>query len=88
MPQAEITLGCKAKDTITGYKGIVIAITSWLNGCTRVTIQSQELKDGHPIDHVTFDIEQIELLEAKKAKAKAKSTGGPHPEPRRGSDPR
>lgn len=37
--KTEITLGCKAKDKITGFTGIVIAMTSWLNGCQRVTIQ-------------------------------------------------
>ena len=34
-------LGDEVKDTITGFKGIVVARTEWLNGCARVTVQPQ-----------------------------------------------
>jgi hypothetical protein len=69
-----INLGDTAKDTITGYKGVVIAETNWLNGCRRLTIQSKEMKDGRPIDTVTFDVEQLELV--SKAKISISRPGG------------
>lgn len=72
-----INLGDVAKDTITGFAGVVIAKTEWLNGCVRLTLQSKEMKDGKPIDSQTFDIEQLEFV---KAKARvASNTGGDRP---------
>jgi hypothetical protein len=89
----EIDLGDKARDRITGYTGIVTAKTVWLNGCVRLSLQRIELdKDGKPYDTQTFDIEQLELLDAaavpssnrNKVAAPAAITGGPRPEiPRR-----
>jgi len=90
--RGEITLGDDAKDTITGLSGVVVAITDWLHGCQRITIQPRELKDGKPVDNCTFDVEQIEVLVPKEllktgskvAKATAtgiSTTGGPHDGP-------
>jgi hypothetical protein len=45
-----VKLGDKVKDRVTGLTGIVIARTDWLNGCIRMTVQPQELKDGKPVD--------------------------------------
>jgi len=86
----EITLGCKAKDKITGFTGIVIAMTSWLNGCQRVTIQPQELKDGKPIEAHTFDVQQIELLQCEVIREAVtdKPPGGPAISPVRNADPK
>jgi len=33
-----LTLGCRARDTITGFEGVVTSITRWLNGCDRIGI--------------------------------------------------
>lgn len=63
------------RDTITGFKGVLTARTEWLNGCVRLTIQPQELKDGKPIESHTFDVEQCELVETAKPKT-VKPTGG------------
>lgn len=75
-----VELGDIAKDSVSGYKGVVVAVTHWLNGCRRITIQSQELHNGQPIDGHTFDEMQVEVVKAKSHKAKT-STGGPRPEP-------
>lgn len=75
----DIALGDTVRDTITGYTGVVIAYTTWLNKCRRISVQSTELKDGKPIDHVVFDIEQLELV--KKGKQHEKPpTGGVRPD--------
>lgn len=76
MNYESIELGDKVKDTITGYKGIVVAFTTWLNKCRRLTVQSEELKDGKPIDAHVFDIEQLELVKKGKQPAKAFTGGG------------
>jgi len=81
-----VNLGDKARDKITGFCGIVIAITDWLNGCRRVTVQPQELKDGRPIESVTFDVEQLEIV-AEQAAEESSKTGGPCPDPIRAHVP-
>jgi len=54
-----VNLGDIAEDIVTGFKGTVVAVTNWLNGCQRVTLQPNELKDGKPVESYTFDVEQI-----------------------------
>lgn len=55
-----IVLGDQVKDSITGFEGIVMAITVWLNQCRRIGVQSQKLKeDGTPLDIEWFDEQQI-----------------------------
>jgi len=75
-----IELGDKAKDKITGFKGTVIGITSWMNGCTRIGIQCETLKDGKPLEPEWFDVEQIEIIKSKQV-SKRKKSGGPMPDP-------
>ena len=78
-----IALGDLARDTVTGFQGIVIARCFWLQGCVRSTLQPQALtKDGKPIEAQTFDELQLELRK-KRAVVSARQTGGPRPEPTR-----
>ena len=78
-----IDLGDKAKDTITQFEGIVICISKWLHGCRRFTLQPTELKDGKPVEAMSFDEPQLVLVEKSSAHSTA-DTGGPRPEPQRG----
>jgi len=57
-----IDLGSKVKDMITGFTGIAIARTEWLYGCTRIVIESQELKDGKPVAPSWFDEQRVEEI--------------------------
>lgn len=75
MNRPNVALGDIAKDTISGFQGVVVATTDWLNGCKRITIQPMELKDGKPIDSFTFDVEQIQVVEAGP-KIVSRMTGG------------
>lgn len=74
-----IKLGDIARDTVTGFEGVVVAITKWLHGCDRVCIQPQKLKDGKPIEGVTFDALQLELVKPMGHRPQT-STGGPRPD--------
>jgi len=92
-------LGMIVRDRITGYTGVVIARTTWLNQCARLTVQSREMKDGKPIDSVSFDEIDLEILESEtqfsrlteqlKVEKEALPsgapvhTGGPRPDPQR-----
>ena len=82
-------LGVHVRDRVTGYKGIVIGRTEWLYGCRRYTVQSQEMKDGKPVDSMSFDEDALEVLDAKTEHSKAHkpaATGGP--ETRQAARPR
>jgi hypothetical protein len=93
-------LGDLAKDIVSGFTGIVIARTEWLNRCVRVTLGPTKLqKDGKPADNQTFDEEQTQVIKpghivprslqvetVGEAFQHRRQTGGPHPEPRRGSE--
>lgn len=58
-----LVLGCKAKDRITGYTGVVIAISEWLYGPLVVTIQAPSLgADGSPVDSHNFDVQRVEVV--------------------------
>ncbi len=77
-----IKIGDTARDSVTGFEGMVVALTQWLHGCTRVTLQPQKLHDGKPIEAITFDLPQLVLVRAKDHQPLRK-TGGPRPEPSR-----
>lgn len=87
--QTKINTGDEAKDRITGFRGIVVARTEWLNKCVRISIQPRELREGKPIESQTFDEEQIELIKPAVVKTtKPRQTGGPTPSPTRNRDVR
>ena len=83
----DIHLGDEAKDSVTGYRGIVTCKSVYLNGCVRVGLQSQELREGKPIDSYYFDIEQVVLIERSKVLMSDRS-GGPEQAPKRAADPK
>ncbi|QDV22877.1 hypothetical protein [Aureliella helgolandensis] len=81
-----LKLGDKAKDLISGFSGTIVAITEWLNGCRRITIQPSALHEGTPVASSTFDAEQVAKVEAGPALSPSR-TGGPAIEPARRRDP-
>jgi len=70
-------LGDKTKDKITGFVGLVVCRTQWLNQCNTYGIRSQTLKDGAPIEPQYFDEPQMELVKGK-VMPKNQHTGGPN----------
>ena len=82
-----INLGDVAKDKITGFEGVVVADTAWLNGCRRLTLQPQKLKDGKSLETETYDVTHLVLVKARAFTGQQK-TGGPRPSPTRARDPR
>jgi hypothetical protein len=81
-----INLGDRVEDKISQYKGRVIAITHWLAGCVRVSVQPEECKDGVPVDARTFDVEQLTLVESMPP-IESTPTGGSQEPPTRNPDP-
>ncbi len=82
MKPEEIKLGDKLRDKVTGYEGIALAKTEWLNGCWRVMLQAKGVKDGKPHEPFSVDVQQLELVEGAAVKVeKTKLPGGPYPDP-------
>jgi hypothetical protein len=78
--RGHLTLGDLAQDTITGFEGIVICVSTWLHGCRRLTLQPREIKDGKVVEPATFDEPQLQLV-TKNVFDGSNDTGGPRPEP-------
>ena len=81
-----IKLGDTVKDQISGFTGTVVALTEWLNGCRRITVQPAALHEGRPVANDTFDAEQIAKVKAAPPLSSSR-TGGPSIAPRRAVDP-
>ena len=85
--QAEIKLGSRVRDTITGLEGVAVARCVYLFGCVRISIQPSTLHDGKPLDWVSIDEPQLEVLSESKDVAPA-PRHGPRPDVSRTPSPR
>lgn len=73
-----VHLGDEVKDKITGFAGVVIGITFWLNNCARVCVQPKELdKEKKPRATETFDWMQLSVTKRANPPPPKKETGGP-----------
>ncbi len=82
----KFSVGDKLKDKITGFSGVVMARTEWLNGCVRYQLQPTELKAGKMQDEAVFDEGQLVLVKAAKPEPKPKR-GGPQNDSRSPTSP-
>lgn len=76
MSKAIVKLGEEVKDTVTNYKGIVICISEFLNGCRRIGVQAKMKKDGTVADAIYFDEPQLRVV-GKGVTEGRHDTGGP-----------
>lgn len=81
-PDEKVVLGDIVRDVISNLSGVAIARTEWMNGCSRVTVQPKELKDGLPVESSTFDESDLQIV-TRAIPPKPRETGGPRPEPAR-----
>lgn len=83
----EISLGDTARDTITGFQGVVTARTSWLDANDHLSLLPTTLdKDGQPQKQHGFDATRCELVSKLQPPAPKEHRGGPMDEPRRPED--
>jgi hypothetical protein len=74
----EIQLGSKVKDKISGFTGIAVSRTVFMNGCVRVELDPDRLsKDGDLIEGAVFDEVQLEIVKTpvKKVKEEKRTYG-------------
>lgn len=80
-------IGLTGRDKVTGVEGVIVAITTYLSGCDRVSLQPREIKDGKPADWVTIDINLLQLLDNERVMVNEalpdappiRRVGGPQP---------
>lgn len=89
-----IELGDAVKDQISGFAGVAVAKTVWINGCVRWTLQPEsKTKEGAPGATETFDEQQLVVVKKHRLPpppvptAARPAPGGPRPSPRRSTDP-
>lgn len=69
------------EDQITGYTGMVVAITEYVNGCRSCAVQKPELDEkGVPHKWQWFDQQQLTIKETT-IPIEEESSGGPHEAP-------
>ena len=81
-PFCGIALSDKARDTLTGFTGVVIGRAEHLTGCNQVFLLPESEKDNEIKDGVWFDIERVEKLEDQAVALSARRTGADIPAPR------
>lgn len=84
MTKTVVELGDKVRDPITGFKGTAVAVTQWLFGCRRISIQPEGLdKDGDMFAVQAFDEPQLKVTKRANTPAKVvalrRAEGGPRP---------
>ena len=84
----ELALGDTAKDTITGFEGVITARSKWMSACDRLVLQPTNLKDdGQPKESHGFDATSCVLVSKKDPPAPPEKRGGPMDDVRRAPDP-
>jgi len=80
---AELELGMEVEDRITGYKGIAVARTHYLQGCDRLLVQAKGVDDEGkvfpPQDFDEPDVVVIGYGVLPKPELEKKDNGGPRP---------
>jgi len=83
-----VHLGDTVQHVITGFTGVIIARTEWLNGCVRMVILPETLDDKGGIKKSeTIDIEELTLIKAKVVPEPEQKKGGPRPDAENYQDP-
>lgn len=60
----ELTIGCTGRDITSGIEGIITSRTTFLTGNVQFSIQVKSKKDGAYIDPMSFDIHQVDFVDA------------------------
>jgi hypothetical protein len=64
-----IDLGDRVKDSVTGFQGIVVIISYYLQGCRRMVVQQETLHEGKPVEPQYFDEPQLVRVKARVVKS-------------------
>jgi len=75
-----IELGREVQDRITGFRGIAIGRTTYLQGCSRILVQPKVGKEGTIPEPASFDEPDLVVVgDGILPKPEPKKNGGPRP---------
>jgi hypothetical protein len=74
--QQSIKLGNQVKDVVSGFKGIVVALIEYINGCDQCCVQPPVDKEGKIPDAQYFDYKRLKII-GKSIQLPMEDTGGP-----------
>ena len=80
----DIKLGDLVQDQISGFIGVVTAVSTYLNGCTQMCVVPKVDKEGKKVDAEWFDFQRLTVLDRGVVAvhpAAATEPGGPQPHP-------
>lgn len=74
----EIQLGDEVRDIYTGFKGVAIARTEFINGCVQYSVVTKVTKNEFDPDknEVAIDSQSLELVKSRKNRRPKQDTGG------------
>ncbi len=72
----EIKLGNKVRCKITGFTGIAIAKTEFINGCIQWNVLPKGDKNNKMPEDISIDEQSLEIVPIKKKPVKKRETGG------------
>jgi hypothetical protein len=76
---SKFDMGDTVKDDVTGYEGVVVAITHYMTGCTHASLQAKKNKEGKVPEWESFEETRMTLVKKVKVPKVAKAPIGGHP---------
>jgi len=73
----QIQLGDKVRCKLTGFTGITVCKSEFINGCIQWSILPKGDKKNKMPEEVGIDDQSLEIIPIKKKKIKKEETGGP-----------
>ena len=73
----EIKLGDKVKCKLTGFTGIAVARTEFINGCIQWSVLPKGDKSNKMPEEMGIDEQSLEIIKVPRKKVKKNENGGP-----------
>lgn len=73
----DVELGNEVEDILSGFRGVVIAESLAINGCTRVVVQPKIDKEGKLPKAEAFDVGRLKTIKVAKIPDGQRETGAP-----------
>lgn len=74
---SKIQLGDKVKCKYTGFTGVAVAKTEFINGCIQWQVLPKGNKNNKMPEEIAIDEQSLEVIPIKKKKVKKSGNGGP-----------
>ena len=74
-----VMLGDLVRDIVSGFEGVAVSRHTYIEGCSRISVQPPVDKDGKLPESITFDEPCLEILISQKVQKRQNSedAGGP-----------